>query len=147
MPFKDQLFSFLSLLTLVAIGCFAYFSMQVNWPPMAALGGGDPTQVTPPPPVAELTPQQKVGEKLFKTNCAACHKLDKVLTGPALSGIGEKYAAEKEWLFSWIRDSQRMVKAGDAKAVKLFQEWNNTMMLGFPTLSDEDIEAIIAYTG
>lgn len=142
---RDNTFTLLSILALIAIGCFAYFSMQVTWPPMAALEG-ETTAGTLAEPEPELTVEQKAGEKLFKTNCAACHKVDKMLTGPALAGMGEKYAAEKDWLYSWIRDSQGMIKAGDEKAVALFQKYNNTIMLGFPTLSDEDIERVIAYT-
>lgn len=34
-----------------------------------------------------LDENQKEGRKLFKTLCAACHKLDKRLIGPALGGI------------------------------------------------------------
>lgn len=94
----------------------------------------------------ELTAEQIAGEKLFKTNCAACHRLDKILTGPALGGMGAKYADDKDWLYSWIRNSQALVKAGDEKAVKLFQDNNNTIMLAFPSLTDEEIESIIAYT-
>ena len=30
------------------------------------------------------------GEKLFKSTCAACHRLDKKLVGPALKGITDK---------------------------------------------------------
>ena len=38
------------------------------------------------------------GEALFKANCAACHKLFKKATGPALFQVGDKY--EKKWLYS-----------------------------------------------
>jgi len=47
------------------------------------------------------------GEKLFKSTCAACHRLDKKLVGPALKGITEK--REQEWLISWIKDSPGMI--------------------------------------
>ena len=30
------------------------------------------------------------GKKLYNTNCAACHKLDKKLIGPPLGGIADK---------------------------------------------------------
>lgn len=54
------------------------------------------------------------GESLFKANCAACHKLDKKATGPALRGVADKY--EKEWLYAWIKNSQGLIKSGDSKA-------------------------------
>ncbi|GHC42271.1 cytochrome c [Ulvibacter litoralis] len=84
------------------------------------------------------------GKALFNANCAACHKLDKKATGPALRGVSEKHDAA--WLYSWIKDSQAMIKAGDAKAVALFAENNNSVMTSFPALSDADIDNIIAYT-
>ncbi len=84
------------------------------------------------------------GEKLFKSNCAACHKLDKKATGPALRGVAEKYDAA--WLQKWIKDSQGLVKSGDATAIKVFEDNNKSIMTSFPQLSNEDIDNILAYT-
>ncbi|PVW17279.1 c-type cytochrome [Marixanthomonas spongiae] len=84
------------------------------------------------------------GEDLFKANCAACHKLDRKATGPALRGVADKY--DRDWLHSWIKDSQAMVKAGDPQAVKIFEEYNGAVMQSFPQLSDIDIDNILAYT-
>lgn len=94
--------------------------------------------------IAQDTGDVAAGEALFKANCAACHKLDKKATGPELRGVAQKY--EKEWLRKWIRNSQELVKAGDALAVKLFTENNNSVMTPFPALSDTDIDNILAYT-
>lgn len=84
------------------------------------------------------------GKALFNANCAACHKLDKKATGPALRGVADKY--DSAWLHTWIKDSQGMIKSGDAKAVALFAENNNSVMTSFPALSDVDIDNILAYT-
>ncbi len=84
------------------------------------------------------------GKALFNANCAACHKLDKKATGPALRGVVDKY--DQAWLYSWIKDSQGMVKSGDATAVVLFAENNNSVMTSFPALSNGDIDNILAYT-
>ena len=84
------------------------------------------------------------GEALFKSNCAACHKLDKRGVGPALRNVDEKY--DREWLYKWIRNSQGLIKSGDSKAVALFKEYNNSVMTSFPGLSNQDIDNIIAYT-
>lgn len=84
------------------------------------------------------------GEALFKANCAACHKLDKKATGPALRNVAGKY--EKEWLIKWIKNSQELIKSGDPLAVKLFADNNNAVMTAFPALSDIDIENILSYT-
>ena len=84
------------------------------------------------------------GKKLFNANCAACHKLNKKAVGPALKGVSAKY--DKEWLYSWIKNSSAMIKAGDAQAVAIWEEYNKTAMTAFPQLSDADIDNIIAYT-
>ena len=84
----------------------------------------------------------QAGEKLFKSNCAACHKLDAKGVGPALRGVGEKF--EREWLYKWIKNSMEMVNSGDPQAVALFEEWNGAIMTPFPGLSDEDIDNILA---
>lgn len=83
------------------------------------------------------------GKQLFNQNCAACHSLTKKMTGPPLAAVGEKY--EKEWLHSWIKNSMAMVKAGDERAVKVYNEYNQAMMTPFPTLSEQDIDDILAY--
>jgi mono/diheme cytochrome c family protein len=84
------------------------------------------------------------GEKLFKANCAACHKLYKKATGPALYGVGDKY--EAEWLYEWIKNSAGLIASGDSKAIAIFEEFNKSPMTAFPGLSDTDIDNIIAYT-
>jgi mono/diheme cytochrome c family protein len=84
------------------------------------------------------------GKALFNANCAACHALDKKMTGPALRGVSAKY--DKPWLYKWINNSSAMVKSGDAKAVKIYEEFNKSVMTSFPNLSTVDIDNIIAYT-
>ena len=147
MTFRDLFFYFTSFLALIAIFVFLYFALQVNWPPMPALGGEVPTTTLDEKPEAPLTQQQKEGQKLFRTYCAACHKVDRVMTGPALAGVGKKYEDDKDWLYRWIRNSQELVKAGEPKAVALFEEYEGVIMQANPTLTDEQIEAILAFTG
>ncbi len=84
------------------------------------------------------------GKSLFNTHCAACHHLDKKMTGPALRGVAERHDAQ--WLHKWIRNSAEMVKSGDAAAVKIFDEYKGSPMTAFPQLSDADIDNILAYT-
>jgi cytochrome c551/c552 len=90
------------------------------------------------------------GKSLFNTNCAACHKLDKDMTGPKLRDIEARLADEqgldREWLSAWIRNSSALIKSGDAYANKVFKEWNNVPMTPFATLTDQDISDILAYT-
>ncbi|MEQ3655385.1 MAG: c-type cytochrome [Dokdonia sp.] len=86
------------------------------------------------------------GEALFKANCAACHKLYKPATGPALYGVVEKYDEDYEWLAKWIRNSQELIAAGDSRAVATWEENGKKIMNSFEGLSDADISNILAYT-
>ena len=107
--------------------------------------------VTPAPdaaatatPAPSATGDAAAGKALFNAQCAACHKLDAKMTGPALRGVGDKY--EKEWLYKWIRNSADLIKSGDERANKVFNEFNKSPMTAFPQLSNADIDNIIAYT-
>ncbi|MEW7293059.1 c-type cytochrome [Aquimarina sp. 2304DJ70-9] len=83
------------------------------------------------------------GEELFKSLCAACHKRYKKMTGPALFGVADKY--EREWIYSWVKNSAAMIASGDAQAVAIFEEYNKTAMNAFPQLTNTDIDDILAY--
>ena len=97
-------------------------------------GGGDPVK----------------GKQLFNQNCAACHALDRKMTGPALANVEtrlmEEEGLDKEWFYSWIKNSAGMIAAGDPYAVRIYNEYNQAAMTAFPTLSNEDIDDILAYT-
>jgi mono/diheme cytochrome c family protein len=84
------------------------------------------------------------GKELFNTNCAACHNLDRKMTGPALRGVTGRH--KKDWFYGWIKNSSALIKAGDPDAVKLFAEYNQSVMTAFPQLSNSDIDNILAYT-
>lgn len=87
---------------------------------------------------------QEEGKSLFKQNCAACHTVtDKRTVGPGLAGINEK--RNEEWLIKWIKDSQVLVKGGDADAVKVFEEFGKMPMPSFAALTDAQIKSILAY--
>jgi mono/diheme cytochrome c family protein len=84
------------------------------------------------------------GKALFNAQCAACHKLDAKMTGPALRNVIAKH--DIEWLYKWINNSTALIKSGDAEAVKIWEEYKPSVMTAFPQLSKPDIDNIIAYT-
>ena len=90
------------------------------------------------------------GKAIFNTNCAACHQLDRKMTGPMLRNVetrlAEEHGLDRAWLNKWIRNSAGMVKAGDAYASQIYTEYNGTAMTAFPQLSDQDITDVLAYT-
>lgn len=84
------------------------------------------------------------GKVLFQTNCASCHQPHKNLTGPALAGVEERWPNKKN-LYAWIRNSAAFLKTGDAYANNLYIEYNKVAMNQFPTLTDGEIDAMLAY--
>jgi len=90
------------------------------------------------------------GKSLFNANCAACHQLDKKMTGPALRNFETRLADEqgldRKWITEWIHNSSGLIKSGDAYANKIYNEYNKAAMTPFPQLSEQDISDILAYT-
>lgn len=89
------------------------------------------------------------GKSLFNQNCAACHSLTKKMTGPALANVETRLADEgldKEWIYAWVKNSSGVIASGDAYANKIYNEYNKAAMTAFPTLSNADIDNILAYT-
>jgi hypothetical protein len=53
---------------------------------------------------------------------------------------------DRDWLLSWIRNSSKLIKSGDAYAIEVYEKYNKTAMTAFPQFSDADIDNILAYT-
>lgn len=83
------------------------------------------------------------GLSLFEGNCAACHAMERKLTGPALAGVTER--RKKEWLVEWIKDPKGMIDSGDPIAKKLYNEYKPIVMNSFGSLSDDQILNILGY--
>jgi mono/diheme cytochrome c family protein len=82
------------------------------------------------------------GEELFKSNCSSCHSIGKGrVVGPDLSGVYNKM--NNDWLVSFIKSSQSMVKSGDKDAVAIFNEYKIPMP-DF-NFTDQQINDIINY--
>jgi mono/diheme cytochrome c family protein len=84
------------------------------------------------------------GEGLFKAKCTTCHKLDQRLIGPALGPQLETETDDK-WLTKWIQNNQALISAKDPKALKIYNEYNQSGMTVFADLSDGDVANIISY--
>lgn len=83
------------------------------------------------------------GEKLFNANCVSCHAINDKVVGPALKDVHKR--RDEKWLIKWIRNSQAMVKSGDATAVALYKEYNESVMTSFENLSEAQVKSIIDY--
>ena len=84
----------------------------------------------------------KNGESLFKGNCTVCHAIDEVVIGPALRDVHER--RNQEWIYAFIKNSQKVIKSGDEYAVELYNQYNKTLMTSFD-FSDEELDAILTY--
>ncbi len=84
----------------------------------------------------------KNGENLFKGNCTVCHAINEVVIGPALRDVHERRS--DEWIYAFIKNSQRVIKSGDEYAVNLYNEYNKTLMTSFD-FSDDELNSILTY--
>ena len=83
------------------------------------------------------------GQSIFNANCKTCHRLDQKLIGPALRGVTDR--RELAWVKQFITNSQVLIQGGDADAVALFKEFNNTVMPAHDFLSDGDLTNLLSY--
>ncbi|MFL9483779.1 c-type cytochrome [Chitinophagaceae bacterium LWZ2-11] len=86
----------------------------------------------------------EMGKSLFTSQCAACHAIDKRITGPEIINV-EKRWPDKNKLRAFIRDNQAFLKTGDKYANDMYCEYNKTAMNLFPNLTDQDIDCILNY--
>lgn len=83
------------------------------------------------------------GEQLFKVNCSQCHKPAEDFTAPSLAGVERRWKS-KTLLYEFIRSSEDVIQR-DAYAMTLYKKWNQAYMQPFTNLTNEDIDAILAY--
>lgn len=84
------------------------------------------------------------GRALFQANCASCHNPIKDMTGPSLKGVTSR-APDKEWVYNFVHNSAKVIADGDKYANELYIKWGKTSMTAFPSLTNADIDSIMAY--
>jgi len=85
----------------------------------------------------------ETGELLFKVNCKSCHKIHEDAVGPALLGITKRQP--KKWIYSFIKDSKKMIKKKDPAAIDIYIKYQRAEMISFPDLSNAEIDSILVY--
>jgi len=88
-------------------------------------------------------PVPEAGKKIFTIRCAACHNINKDMTGPALAGVDQRRSID--WIISFIHSPQKMIKSGDAYATALFNRFNNITMPDHADLKEDDIKSLVSY--
>ena len=92
---------------------------------------------------SEFSYAQYQGETIFKKTCIACHTIGSGrLVGPDLKDITDRRS--EEWIISFVKSSQSMIKSGDPDAVAIFNEYNKLVMLD-QNLNDAQIKDVMNY--
>ena len=85
------------------------------------------------------------GEKLFKANCAQCHTTtDQSTTGPGLKGVLSRIPGGN-WQYDFIHNPAGMINSGDPYANSIYPAKYKTIMNAFPSLTNREIDAIMAW--
>lgn len=86
------------------------------------------------------------GEQLFQANCSSCHLPHMDATGPALKGARQRWIdnSSEENFYAWIKNSKKLIDAGEPYANSIYKEWNKTAMTP-QALTNEQIDDIFAY--
>jgi mono/diheme cytochrome c family protein len=84
------------------------------------------------------------GKSLFNANCKTCHAIENRLVGPALKNVYDR-APSIDWIFGFVRNSQKVIQSGDDYAVALYDEYNQTEMTSFTSFTNEEILDILSY--
>jgi len=86
------------------------------------------------------------GEKLFKSNCAACHKANnETLAAPGLGGIAERWGASEELLVQWIKNPKKALDSGDPYIKQMYAANKQFGMMAGQLVEETDIKDIMAY--
>ena len=83
------------------------------------------------------------GKAIFTTRCAGCHNVNKPMTGPALAGVDKRRSMD--WIISFVKSSQTMVKKGDKDAVALFEKFNKIPMPDHADLTEAHIKSVVDF--
>lgn len=83
------------------------------------------------------------GKSIFKTRCAACHKIGSVFTGPDLTDVDKRRSVD--WIIHFVQSSQTVIKNGNKDATVLFEKFNKIQMPDHPDLKEADIKNIVEY--
>jgi mono/diheme cytochrome c family protein len=84
------------------------------------------------------------GKQLFAANCAACHALDKALTGPALRGFTARGPwADRKEIYKWVKNPAAYI-AKDPYTKGLQQQYG-ALMTPFPSLAEKEIDLIVGF--
>lgn len=83
------------------------------------------------------------GKTIFVSRCAACHNVNRILTGPALAGVDQRRSLD--WIVKFVQSSQALIKSGDKDAVAIYHQFNQVVMPDHTDLTPDNIKSIVEY--
>ena len=83
------------------------------------------------------------GKTIFMSRCAACHNVNKKMTGPALAGVDTRH--EIDWIVKFVQSSQTVIKGGDKTALALYEKFNKVTMPDHPDLTSDNIKNVVEF--
>jgi cytochrome c2 len=97
-----------------------------------------------PSVTAPVSENAAYGKTLFLSKCASCHNIARDMIGPRLSSIMENPQwSDKQQLYKWIRNPEKFMQT-NAYTRELRNKYG-AMMLSFPDITDDEIDAIVDY--
>ncbi len=82
----------------------------------------------------------KSGQEVYEAKCAACHKMDEKVVGPALGGVTKRRTPE--WIMNMILNPEEMTKQ-DPTAQALLAE--HLTQMTFQNVTEKEARAILEY--
>ena len=143
--FLEVAASFLALLgIMVLVAVVAVMRMPVNDPSATTntVAAGVTNSYDEQKALAAGLQPDLTGKQLFNNNCKQCHAVDAVVVGPALGNVSNRRSTE--WLHAFIKNSSKVIQAGDPVAKELFEKYNRTQMPSF-NFKEEEINAILSH--
>jgi mono/diheme cytochrome c family protein len=150
---------FLLLLAVSVLGCSNEANKNDPTPvatsaatPVATATSAEPTAAIDPLQDKGIGPVKSVelgpvdekmaaeGEEIFKSKCAACHKMDKRRVGPPLRGVTARRTPE--WIMNFIVNPAEMLEK-NALAKELLAEYSTPM--ADQNISEAEARAILEY--
>jgi mono/diheme cytochrome c family protein len=122
---------FSNRLTKLLLGAFLAVTMSAQQASASIHEGGDAAK----------------GEKLFKANCASCHKItDEVLAAPGLKGVDQRWSGKDALIVKWIQNPQAAAGTGDPYVKGLVEKYVGQFgWMAAQAVSEAEIKDILTY--
>jgi cytochrome c2 len=84
------------------------------------------------------------GQRIFRNNCASCHALDKVLTGPALRGVNDRGPwTDRRNLLKWVKNPAAFIPT--TPYTQELQKQFGQIMPSFTNLTEKEVNGVFDY--